>query len=280
MDRKAMVRQLEESQGYRLAYRDPDLLSRPESRLLRLQLEYFKPELYLSEAQVNSTVILFGSARIPAPEDASEVILRAQRELEASPGDPELIRKLEQKKRLGELSRYYEESRRFSEIVSTMSRTYFGGTEYVVLTGGGPGIMEAGNRGASEVGARTVGLNISLPFEQHPNPYITPGLCFQFHYFAVRKLHFLLRAKALVVAPGGFGTFDELFEVLTLIQTHRTAKIPVVLFSQEFWENTINFRYLADCGVISDEDLKLFRFAENAEEALQIIREFYRILCG
>ncbi|MDD3470941.1 MAG: LOG family protein, partial [Thermoguttaceae bacterium] len=251
-----------------------------ESRLLRLQLEYFKTELLLQEHEINSTVIVFGSARVPPPQTAEADILAAIEASESSPDDVELKRKVGQKKKIGELSYYYEEVRRFAEIVSTMSHQYFNGTEYVIMTGGGPGIMEAGNRGAFDAEAKTIGLNIRLPFEQHPNPYITPELCFQFHYFAIRKMHFLLRAKALVAAPGGFGTFDELFEVLTLIQTHRSAKIPVILMGENFWKQAVDFKFLADAGVISDADLQLFRFANTADEALEAIREFYKILCG
>ena len=280
MNTDELRQQLENSPSYRLAYEDPDILNRPESRLLRLQLEYFKTELLLQEHEINSTIIVFGSARVPPPEAATEAILKAIAVSEASPEDAELKRQVQQKKNIATLSHYYEEVRRFAEIVSTMSRQYFSGTEYVIMTGGGPGIMEAGNRGAFDAEAKTIGLNIRLPFEQHPNPYITPELCFQFHYFAIRKMHFLLRAKALVAAPGGFGTFDELFEVLTLIQTHRSAKVPVILMGEDFWRQAVNFEFLADQGVIADEDLKLFRFANTADEALEEIREFYKILCG
>jgi Predicted Rossmann fold nucleotide-binding protein len=278
MNRDEMIYNLEHSSSYRMAYQDPDLLRWPEARMLRLQLEYYKPEQALRDHHVHSTVIVFGSARVPAPEDAASVVAEAQSQLDADPQNVELACNLQRKKRLASLSRYYEEVRRFSETISVMSKKYFDSREYVILTGGGPGIMESGNRGAHDAGCRSVGLNIKLPFEQHPNPWITPELCFQFHYFAIRKLHFLLRAKALVAAPGGFGTFDELFEVLTLVQTHRTAKIPIVLLGREFWESAVNFQFLVDNGLISEQDIKLFRFANTADETLAILKEFHGII--
>ena len=230
--------------SYALAFADPDFLCREELRPVRLQLELLKPEMLMDEANVESTIVLFGGARIPAP--AKKDTARTQT--------------------LADLSQYYEEARRFSAMMTERSMAG-GGTENIIVTGGGPGVMEAGNRGAEEAGGRSIGLNIVLPHEQAPNAYVTPELCFNFHYFAIRKMHFLMRASAVCVFPGGFGTLDELFEALTLIQTGRMEKVPFLLFGRAFWEKIINWEALADAGTISDEDLDLFRFVETAEEA-------------
>ncbi|MEO1641253.1 MAG: TIGR00730 family Rossman fold protein [Pseudomonadota bacterium] len=231
--------------SYALAFADPDFMCRPELRPVRLQLELLKPEMLMNEAGVESTVVLFGGARIPEPAKKEQA----------------------RTKTLSDLSQYYDEARKFARIMTERSLKS-GGTEDVIVTGGGPGVMEAGNRGAEDAGGRSIGLNIVLPHEQAPNPYVTPELCFNFHYFAIRKMHFLMRASAVCVFPGGFGTLDELFESLTLIQTGRMAQVPFLLFGREFWEKIIDWAALADAGTISDDDLKLFRFVETAEEAI------------
>ena len=234
--------------SYALAFADPDFLCREELRPVRLQLELLKPEMLMDEAGVDSTVVLFGGARIPEPAKKDKA--RTQT--------------------LAELSRYYEEARKFSRLI-TQKSLETGGTKDIIVTGGGPGVMEAGNRGAAEAGGRSIGLNIVLPHEQAPNAYVTPELCFNFHYFAIRKMHFLMRASAICIFPGGFGTLDEMFEALTLIQTGRMEKVPFLLFGRDFWEKIINWKALADAGTISDEDLELFRFVETAQEAIDAI---------
>ncbi|MEF2072170.1 LOG family protein [Consotaella aegiceratis] len=246
------------SPTYRLAYDDPDFISREEMRGVRLQLELMKPEMTLIEAGIESTVVLFGGARIPEPGGA------------AWAGHNET-----QTRNLEANSRYYAEARKFARLCSEHSANSSGGKEFVIVTGGGPGVMEAGNRGAADVGAVSIALNITLPHEQAPNRYATPELCFNFHYFAIRKMHFLLRAKAMTCFPGGFGTMDELFESLTLIQTRRMERIPVVLFGEAFWRRVIDFEFLAEQGTIAPDDVDLFTFAETAEEGWNTIRTFY-----
>ncbi|WP_279478950.1 LOG family protein [Aureimonas sp. SK2] len=246
------------SPTYRLAYDDPDFLTAEATRGVRLQLELMKPELALIEAGILSTVVLFGGARIPEPGKAAWA-----------------ARNEGQKARLEANSRYYEEARRFASLASQHSANTSGGKEFVIVTGGGPGVMEAGNRGAADVGAVSIALNITLPHEQAPNPYATPELCFNFHYFATRKMHFLFRAKAMAIFPGGFGTLDELFEALTLIQTGRMARIPVLLFGTEFWRRLIDFEFLAEEGTIAPGDLDLFRVVDTAEDGWAAIRAFY-----
>lgn len=247
------------SPSYRLAYADADFLCSEELRPVRLQLELLKTELALKEAGIKSTVVLFGGARIPAPG-----------------ADAWAARNETQRKNLTQASVYYEEARKFAALCAQQSRLndY---QEYVVVTGGGPGVMEAGNRGASEAGAPTIGLNIVLPHEQAPNVYVTPELSFNFHYFAIRKMHFLTRAKAVVVFPGGFGTLDEMFEALTLIQTKRMEPVPFILFSESFWRGIINFDALADFGTISPDDLALINFVETSDEAWKVISDFYAL---
>ena len=240
------------SAAYKLAFADNDFLCRDELRPVRLQLELLKPQMLLDEYGVESTVVLFGGARIPSPAKKD----RATTET------------------LAALSQYYEEARRFAYLV-TQASLETGGHRDIITTGGGPGVMEAGNRGAKEAGGISIGLNIVLPHEQAPNEFVTPDLCFNFHYFAIRKMHFLMRAKAITIFPGGFGTLDELFETVTLIQTKRMAPIPLILFSRAFWEDIINFEALAAFGTIAPEDLDLFQFAETAEEAWKIIADFY-----
>jgi uncharacterized protein (TIGR00730 family) len=251
--------------AYRLAFTDTDFLLRDELRPVRMQLELLKPELALNEFGVESTIVIFGSARVK-PADEAEAALQAAR----AGGDAMAIRRAEG---IAGMSRYYDEARRFSALVTTRSRAHE--RPIYVVTGGGPGIMEAGNRGAHEIGGQSIGLNIVLPHEQAPNPYITPELCFQFHYFALRKMHFLMRSVALVCFPGGFGTLDELFETMTLIQTGKSRRRPVLLFGRAFWEKLINFQHLVDTGMISAGDLDLFRFVETAEEAWQQLAQHY-----
>ena len=236
---------------YRLAFDDLDFILRDELRPVRLQLELLKPELVMQEAGIESTVVLFGGSRIPRPEDAHKA----------------------KTKTLAELSRYYDEARTFSQIISRRSMEN-GHRCKVIVSGGGPGVMEAASRGAHDVGGKCIGLNIVLPHEQAPNEYVTPELCFNFHYFAIRKMHFLMRAEALVCFPGGFGTLDETFEALTLIQTKKMRRIPVILFGRAYWETIINWQALADAGMISPEDLELFQFVETAEEAMDIIDDW------
>ncbi|HVA44970.1 MAG TPA: TIGR00730 family Rossman fold protein [Pirellulales bacterium] len=263
------------SASYLLPERDAAFLTRPELRPVRMQLELLKPELLLEEHRVASTIVLFGSTQVVERQHAEARLARAEIALAAAPDDPRLLRSVERAKRLLGKCHYYEAAREFARLVTQQSQA--GGTNhYVIVTGGGPGIMEAGNRGASEAGGKSVGLNISLPAEQVPNPYITPELCFQFHYFAMRKMHFLLRAKALIVFPGGFGTLDELFDALTLRQTHRMQEIPVVLFGRDYWDRVIDFRFLADEGVIADEHLDLISYAETPQEAWDIITRFHQ----
>jgi uncharacterized protein (TIGR00730 family) len=251
--------------AYRLAFTDTAFLLREELRPVRMQLEVMKPEMVQQELGIESTIVIFGSARILAPEHAAQALHDAERT-----GDHTAIRRAETALAM---SRYYDEARRFAALATRRSREME--TPIYVVTGGGPGIMEAGNRGAFEVGGKSIGLNIVLPHEQAPNAYITPELCFQFHYFAVRKMHFLMRSIALVCFPGGFGTLDELFETITLVQTGKSRKRPILLFGREFWEKLFNFDHLVDTGMISAGDLKLFRFVETAEEAWDVLATHY-----
>jgi uncharacterized protein (TIGR00730 family) len=251
--------------SYRLAFTDVDFLLRDELRPVRVQLELLKPDLIQQAHGIESTIVIFGSARILPPE-------RAQARLHAaeSSGDE---RQLRAARHALEMSQYYEQARRFAELVTIASRRL--AAPIHIVTGGGPGVMEAGNRGAFESGGQSIGLNIVLPHEQEPNPYITPELCFQFHYFALRKMHFLMRSIALVCFPGGFGTLDELFEALTLIQTGKCRRRPIYLFGRAFWEKLINLDHLVETGMISPEDVNLVRFVESAEDAWdQIVQEY------
>lgn len=236
------------ARAYKLAYDDLDFMCRDELRPVRLQLELLKPELMVQEYGVESTVVLFGGARIPEP--AKKDGARTQT--------------------LADLSKFYDEAREFARLLTLRSKVN-NHRENVVVTGGGPGVMEAGNRGAEDAGGVSIGLNIVLPHEQAPNEYVTPDLCFNFHYFAIRKMHFLMRAEAIAIFPGGFGTLDELFESLTLIQTGRMKKVPILLFGREFWTKIVNWEALSDAGTISAEDLELFKFVETAQEAVDAI---------
>jgi uncharacterized protein (TIGR00730 family) len=257
------------SPSYRLAFQDPDFLLRDELRPVRLQLELLKPELTLQEQGIESTVVIFGSARTPDPETARMLLDDALALSEKDPDNPALVKQVVCARKAVELSRYYDEARKLGRLISTNSPP----NQYVVVTGGGAGIMGAANRGAHDVGAKNIGLNIVLPFEQEPNRFITPELSFQFHYFAIRKMHFLIRAKALVTFPGGFGTLDELFETLTLVQTRKVEPIPILLFGKEFWSRVIDFEFLVEQGTISPADLAYFRYVETAEEAWEILSQ-------
>jgi uncharacterized protein (TIGR00730 family) len=263
-----------QSPSYRVAYKDVDFLMQPELRAARMELELLKPELYFQQNNIRSTVVLFGSTQIIEPAVAQEQLERARTRLAETPNDARRQRAVARAEEIAKRSRYYDTAREFARLVSTVCQKDET-RDYVIITGGGPGIMEAANRGAYEVGAKSIGLNIRLPQEQQPNSYITPELCFQFHYFAMRKFHFLLRAKALVVFPGGFGTMDELFDALTLRQTGRMQEIPVIMFGREYWQRAINFAFLADSGTIDDADLDLISFAETAEEAWNMIQQFH-----
>ncbi|VWX53509.1 Lysine decarboxylase [Novosphingobium sp. 9U] len=255
--------------AYKLAFLDSEFLLRDELRPVRFQLELLKPEMLLEEANIGSTLVIYGSARIPSPEHVDAV--------RATATTPEREKVVE---RLIEKSKYYEEARKLAHTASACAIVEKGMRQFVVCSGGGPSIMEAANRGATEAGAESLGLNIVLPHEQAPNPYVTPHLSFQFHYFALRKMHFLLRARAVAVFPGGFGTFDEFFELLTLIQTGKMKPIPILLFGKDYWNRVVNFEALAEEGVINPNDTDLFRWCETAEEGWQHIVDFYGLECG
>ena len=252
------------SAAYKLAFQDNDFLLREDLRPVRFQLELLKPELLLDEAKIESMLVIYGSARIPEPAEADALEAAATDDVQRN-----IARRLKAK------AKYYEEARKLARLASQVPPDENGCRHFVVCSGGGPSIMEAANRGAADVGKESVGLNIVLPHEQAPNRFVTPDLSFQFHYFALRKMHFLLRARAVCVFPGGFGTFDEMFELLTLIQTGKIKPIPIVLFGKEFWERVVNFGALVEEGVVSARDLGLFKFVETAEEAWQIVQDFY-----
>lgn len=257
-----------QSAAYRLAFQDTEFLLREDLRPVRFQLELLKPQLLMDEARIDSTFVFYGSARIPEPDQVQARIDAAQT--------------AEQKRiaeNLGRKARYYEEARKLARIAAQYPVTEEGCRHFVVCSGGGPSIMEAANRGAADVGQTTIGMNIVLPHEQAPNRFVTPELSFQFHYFALRKMHFLLRARALAVFPGGFGTFDEMFELLTLIQTGKMKPIPILLFGKDFWNRVVNFEALAEEGVINFDDLKLFHMVESAEDAWRHITGFYDLEC-
>jgi uncharacterized protein (TIGR00730 family) len=272
-DKGARIRALVESPSYKLAFEDSDFMMQHDLRAVRLQLELLKPEMILRQHHIRFTIVAFGGTRIVEPAVAQSRVDALAVEARGHKQDAALERKLAIARRVLAKSRYYDEAREFARLVSESRRK--GETDYVIVTGGGPGIMEAANRGAYDAGAPSIGLNITLPLEQAPNSYISPELCFQFHYFAVRKMHFLLRAQALVAFPGGFGTLDELFEALTLMQTGKTRVMPVILFGREFWQRTMDMKYLSDEGTIADRDLELLQYAETAAEAWKIICDFH-----
>jgi hypothetical protein len=253
--------------SYRLAFTDNQFLLREELRPVRMQLELLKPEMVLSEERIVATVVLFGSARLVPRAEAEQRLALAERG-----GDTATLARARMDLLM---SRYYEEAREFAALVTEASKSL--DEKIVVVTGGGPGIMEAGNRGAHDAGGPSIGLNIVLPHEQEPNPFITPKLCFQFHYFALRKMHFLMRSVALVCFPGGFGTLDELFEVMTLTQTGKVRKRPIVLVGREFWTRLVDFDWLVETGMISKEDLQLFHLVDSGEEAWRVLTQAFAL---
>ncbi|SHG81869.1 LOG family protein [Pollutimonas bauzanensis] len=273
--RHALQEAIQQGQAYALAQEDIAFLASEDLRPVRMQLELLKAEHALREHGVQATIVVFGSARILSPEDAQAALALVREQMHAQPDEQSLKRAWALAKRRVEQSHWYEEARRFAEMASRCFE-HEGPCDLVVMTGGGPGIMEAANRGAFEAGERSIGLNITLPHEQYPNPFITPELAFRFHYFALRKMHFLLRARALVAFPGGFGTLDELFEVLTLVQTRKMPRIPIVLVSRPFWQRLVDFDFLIEEGMIAAEDAQLFVMVDSAQEAVEALREFYR----
>jgi uncharacterized protein (TIGR00730 family) len=258
-----------ERDAYRLAFADPEFLLRREVRGIRMQLEMLKPELGQTEHGVESTIVVFGGARFCSPEQAQATLQAAQASGEASA--------LAKAQRLVRTSHYYTQARTFGRLVAEHSKTCPPEDKMFICTGGGPGVMEAANRGAHDAGAKSVGLNIALPHEQSGNPYVTPELSFKFHYFALRKMHFMMRAKALVAFPGGFGTLDELFEVLTLVQTRKTKPVPIFLYGSDYWKKLINFDVLVDEGAISPEDIRLFQYVDEPQKAWEEIKRFYSL---
>jgi len=270
------VQAILDSPSYRPADHDVDFLDSDETRGVRLQIDYLKPQLLLEEHGIEHTIVVFGSTRIAEPAAAQRRLTAAEAALAEAPEDPERQRHVRVARRLLAKSHYYEVSRELGRLVGN-SGAGPQDCHVMLITGGGPGMMEAANRGAFDVGAKSIGLNIDLPHEQYPNPYITPDLCFRFHYFALRKLHFLMRARALIALPGGFGTFDELFETLTLVQTRKIAPVPVVLIGEAYWRRAFDIEFLVDEGVIDAEDAELFWYAETAEEAWDGIRQWHEV---
>jgi uncharacterized protein (TIGR00730 family) len=262
------------SPSYSLANEDQPLLAREEMRGVRMLLELGKPEIAFQADKIHSTVIVFGGTQIIERHAAERRLAEAKRVAAAHPGDKNAARKVERAERLLANSHYYDSARKFAKLVS-IDNQCDDKRDFVIITGGGPGIMEAANRGAFDVGCKSIGLNIKLPAEQQPNPFITPELCFQFKYFALRKFHFILRAAAVVLFPGGFGTLDEMFEALTLRQTKRMQPVPIILFGREYWSRVLDFQFLADSGVIADDHLDLFTYADTPEDAWQQILDFH-----
>ena len=263
---------VEHESSYIKAYEDVELLKKDVMRPVRMELEVLKPEIYLQHFGIKETIVCFGSARVREEKEAKEKIAQAEKALAENPTDQKLKNQLEEAKGLFKLSRYYDQARQFGKLVVKNA-----GDRFAVVTGGGPGLMEAANRGAFENGGRSIGMNITLPHEQRPNPYITHNLAFLFHYFAIRKLHLVMRAQAIVVFPGGFGTFDELFEILTLIQTGKKSQIPVILVGKEFWSEVVNVKALSGYGVISHADVEALNIVETAQEAWDKVAAFYKI---
>ena len=269
-ERIELLQKILNSPSYRLAQEDTEFLASEDLRPLRLQLELLKPERYLRRYNIRSTIVVFGSARLLPPNLAQARLAKLQ-----ASADPALETEIARARKQLEYSRYYDEARHFAEIVSHRFQKE-GRRDFVVVTGGGPGIMEAANRGAYDAGERSIGLNITLPHEQVPNPFVSPELCFQFRYFGLRKMHFLLRSRGLVAFPGGYGTLDELFETLTLMQTEKVAPMPVVLVGERFWRRAIDFEFLLDEGMIGQQDLALFTIVDSADEAVRVLRDFYQ----
>lgn len=275
-DAPKRLRAILESPGYRQADQDVAFLNLDETRGVRLQIDYQKPELLLEQHGIHHTVVVFGSTRIAEPQAAGAKLAAARAQLASDPDDQALQRRVASAERVVAKSHFYEIAREFGRLVGNSGEGPQD-SRLVVMTGGGPGVMEAANRGAYDVGSKSIGLNISLPHEQYPNPYVTPELCFRFHYFALRKLHFLLRTRALVAFPGGYGTLDELFETLTLIQTRKIRPVPVVLVGEEYWRRVVDVDYLAAEGVIDEEDSELFWYAESAEEIWNGILRWHEV---
>ena len=269
-----LKKNLAQNPSYKVAYKDADFLEAEDLRPVRLQLELLKPEDYLRRNHIESTIVVFGSARILPPDAAQRALREATDHAASHPADPQARQAVARATSQVQYSRYYDEARRFARVVSQRFQSR-SPCQFVVVTGGGPGIMEAGNRGAFDAGALSVGLNITLPHEQAPNPYISPALCFHFNYFALRKMHFMMRARALVAFPGGFGTLDELFEALTLVQTEKMARMPIVLVGKSFWSRLVDFDFLVEEGMISEADRDLVSVVETADEVMGIIERFY-----
>ena len=260
-----------------IAYEDVEFLKEPECRGIRLNLEFLKPEIMMRRHAIESTVVLFGSARLKSPEDAAKAVQVAEAALTLEPDKEENIQALAAAKTMLENSRYYTMAQEFANLVADYDKDVSDGHQFVVITGGGGGIMEAGNRGAAERNGCSIGLNITLPFEQEPNKYITEGLAFQFHYFSMRKMHFMKRAKAFACFPGGFGTMDELFEALTLVQTKIVKPMPILLFGSDFWKELINWDCFVKNGLISPADLQLFHYCDSAEDGWEYLKKYYSL---
>lgn len=271
------LKELRDPPTFRLAFADADFLMSRETRGIRVQLELLKPDLILKKHGINSTVVVFGGARLRSQEDADEQLRQVQEKLAKQPDSAQLQKELAHAKNLVKNAHYYEDARTIGRVIGEYERKAEPDKKIFICTGGGPGIMEAANRGAYEAKSPNIGLNIVLPHEQGFNPYITPELCFRFHYFATRKMHFLMRAKALLTFPGGFGTLDELFEILTLVQTNKTRPVPIILYGKEFWEELINFDALVKRGMISPEDVDLFKYADSPDETWEILQDWYQL---
>lgn len=273
-DAEAATLTPETGDSYRLAYSDTNFLLRDDLRAVRLQLEWLKPDLIQQELEIESTVVIFGGARFPELKIAQQQLKEAENALAQNPKDPQSIKQSRIANNRVRNSRYYDEARKLAHKI-TLTSLACGGKDFVIVTGGGPGVMEAANRGAADAGGKSIGLNIVLPFEQVPNPYVPPELSFQFHYFAIRKMHFLKRSRGLIACPGGFGTLDELFETLTLIQTHKIKPLPVILIGSHYWSQLINFEFLVDQGAIDEKDLDLFHIVDNADQAWNILEQYW-----
>ncbi len=270
--KKQTVVSIEHESSYIRAYEDIDLLNRPVMRPVRIELEVLKPELYLQALNITQSIVCFGSARVQPEKEAKAKVAQAKKNLAKNPKSKALQERLSEAEGLLSLSKYYEVGRELAKLVVKKGKNRF-----AVVTGGGPGLMEAANRGAFENGGKSVGFNVTLPHEQHPNPYISKNLAFLFHYFAIRKLHLVMRSRAFVVLPGGYGTFDELFEILTLIKTGKKEEIPVILVGREFWSSVVNFKALASYGVIDNDEARTCHIVDTAQEAWDIIAKFYKI---
>ena len=274
-DTERMVKRLKKSPAYKIAYHDEDFIDTDNLRPVRLQLELLKPELILRKQKIVSTIVVFGGTRILEPRKAEVQVKKIEAKFKRKPGDAALKKQLRIAKTIRAKSHFYDEAREFGRLVSEECQMR-NEHQFVIVTGGGPGIMEAANRGAYDVGAKSIGMNIAIPMEQEPNPYISPELCLQFHYFALRKMHFFLRAKALVAFPGGYGTMDELFEALTLVQTKVVKRLPIILFGEKYWRKLIDFEYLVKEGTIDEEDINLFVYTDKAIDAWNYIKYFYQ----